>query len=93
MIEPAMIRGNHCTVHKYHWPPPQRTVKHHILPLEFGGPDIPGNLRLTCDTGHYNIHQAITDLRAGRTPKGTRKELELAQTAVDWIEGSRAIGG
>lgn len=76
------LRGDLCVIHRYHWPKPQRTVRHHCWPKEYGGPDVEENLINLCDTGHYNVHTAIEDLRRGRVPKGTRKELALAQYAM-----------
>lgn len=82
------IAGNFCSVHRYHWPPLTRTVKHHIRPQEFGGPTTSANLVLVCDTGHYNIHAALDALLAGKTPpKVTRGELELARQGYAAIRG------
>jgi len=67
------LAGNSCEVHKYHWPRPLRTVKHHIWPQEYGGPTVPTNLVLVCDTGHYNIHAVLDALLKGTTPPKTHK--------------------
>jgi len=83
-LEPHLtIAGNLCSVHKYHWPPPVRTVKHHILPKELGGPTTPDNLLLVCDNGHYSIH-AFMDarLRGFATPKVTKKEQHYAELGL-----------
>jgi hypothetical protein len=69
-----------CVVHRYHRPPPYRTVQHHIWPKAEGGPTVPENLVWVCDTGHYNVHAAIDQIRAGvEKPDGTRTEVKLAQ--------------
>lgn len=80
MIEPRALPGNLCTVHGYHYPTPLRTVKHHIVPQEYGGPTTPENLLLVCDNGHYAIHAIQDAMLAGTAiPKGTRKEYAYAQ--------------
>ena len=87
------IPGNSCVVHGSHWPVPLRTVKHHILPLEFGGPNVASNLVLTCDTGHYNIHTVLNALLKGETPpKSTRKERAYAQQGYDAIQAKVGPG-
>lgn len=88
MGEPRLtIAGDHCTVHGYHWPTPLRTVKHHVLPEAEGGKATPDNLELTCDTGHYNIHEILERLLAGRpiAHVGTKREREIA------VEGQKRI--
>ena len=45
-----------CQCCTKHVPAPRRTVIHHILPLSWGGPDIPSNKIVLCDTGHYIVH-------------------------------------
>jgi hypothetical protein len=59
MREPEALPGNSCSVHRYHWPRPTRTVLHHIWPLGMGGPDVKTNKVQVCDTGHYTIHGLI----------------------------------
>lgn len=75
------VVGNLCTVHGFwHRPQPTRTVKHHILPQEYGGPTTPENLVLVCDTGHYNIHAALDAMIHKKPiPKVTRRELAIAR--------------
>lgn len=82
------VPGNQCVVHGYHRPRPNRTVKHHIWPQEFGGPTVPANLVLVCDTGHYNIHARI-DWLLGKNmpePKVTRTERRLADQGFKAIK-------
>ena len=85
--ELTRIPGNFCTVHGYHYPKPLRTVRHHITPLAFGGPDTSANLVLVCDTGHYNIHAYLEWLIKpfSEEPKATRKEKALAKRGYDGI--------
>jgi hypothetical protein len=81
------LAGNHCTVHGYHRPTPLRTVLHHILPQEYGGPTVAANLVKVCDTGHYNIHACLDALLAGKPmPGGTRREKALARQGLDQIK-------
>lgn len=80
------LAGNHCTVHGYHWPPPTRTVKHHIQPLEYGGKSVATNIVLVCDNGHYSIHEALDALLAGEEPpKVTRHEMALARQGYEAV--------
>ena len=81
LATPLTMPGNRCVVHRYHWPVPARTVVHHILPQEYGGPDTPENKVPVCDTGHYNIHAFLDALVRGLKllPKVTRKEEALAR--------------
>lgn len=83
--EPRTLPGNHCVVHRYHWPPVQRTVRHHVWPLGMGGPDTAANLVNVCDTGHYSIHGALDALMRGEPPKGTREERRQAGIGFDRI--------
>jgi len=56
-----------------------RTVKHHILPQEFGGQTTADNLVWVCDTGHYNIHAALDAMIDKKpVPKVSRSELKVA---------------
>lgn len=51
-----------CQVHPgatYHRPKPLRLVVHHVQPLGMGGPDVPSNWVVTCDTGHFNLHRLM----------------------------------
>jgi len=75
------VAGNQCVVHgKTHRPDPLRTVRHHIWPQEYGGPTVPDNLVLVCDTGHYNIHTLLDLMLAGRgVPTAHRNELKYAR--------------
>lgn len=85
------ISGDHCTIHGYHWPPINRTVKHHIIPQEWDGPTTPENLLLVCDNGHYNIHLYLEALLSDQTPpKVTRKEKHYALVAFNHITGEGA---
>ena len=87
MLEPRTIPGNFCTVHGYHWPPPARTVRHHITPLGDGGPDTPENECLVCDTGHYNIHEYYNARKKGLTPpKVTRNERDIAEQGLAGLQ-------
>ena len=83
--EPEALYGNLCEVHAVHNFNPLRTVRHHIVPQEYGGKTEPGNMLLTCDTGHYNIHALLEMLRRdkGKLPRylGTRKERYWAREA------------
>lgn len=86
MGEAQRLPGNQCTVHRYHWPKPLRTVRHHVWPKEFGGPDSASNLVNVCDTGHYNIHAILTAyLKGAPLPKGTRMEKALARYGFEQI--------
>ena len=86
---PLRIPGNHCTVHRSHRPVPVRTVKHHIMPQEFGGLTEPDNLVWVCDTGHYSIHAALDALLDGKIPpKVARAELALAYRGYNAIRAS-----
>jgi len=90
MITPLTLVGNQCEVHKYHWPVPLRTVKHHIHPQEFGGPTTPANLVKVCDNGHYSIHTVLDALLRGKTPpKSTRRERQLAELGFTMIQTAR----
>lgn len=85
--EPLAIPGDHCVVHGYHRPVPARTVRHHIIPMEFDGPTNNENLVLICDTGHYNVHAYIDAVLKNRVPpKVTRKERALALAALAAIK-------
>lgn len=85
------IAGDLCVVHGYHYPKPTRTVSHHIVPQEFGGPDVAENRVWVCDTGHYNIHEVIRLTLSGHTPpKVTRSEQALAVRGLDGIAANKA---
>jgi hypothetical protein len=84
------IRGNHCIVHGYHWPVPVRTVRHHIWPKEWGGPDVESNLVNVCDTGHYNIHAYMDAAFGGKpVPKITKRERLYAELGLKAYYESR----
>ncbi|HXJ65149.1 MAG TPA: HNH endonuclease signature motif containing protein [Actinomycetota bacterium] len=87
------LDGNRCEVHRYHWPPVARTVHHHVIPLEFGGPDEVSNKVLTCDTGHYNIHARLEWLLGRRlySPKVTRKEAAIAARGAAGVRRNQAV--
>ena len=80
-----------CQAHSYHWPPPLRTVVHHITPLAMGGQDVPANRVEVCDSGHYNTHRCLDDLLHGVAPsRGTRKERALARQGYDaWVAAGK----
>jgi hypothetical protein len=84
MREPEALPGNSCTVHRYHWPRPTRTVLHHIWPLGMGGPDASSNKVKTCDTGHYTIH-GLLDWLVDNVPAS-------AMTAVSGLAGQYVAG-
>lgn len=96
MSEPVSFRAadRPCQVHKYHWPPLRRTVRHHVVPLSWGGVDDPANVVVTCDTGHYSIHELLDGLRAGKPPRGgTRQERRYASRGYEeWLR-SQPGGG
>lgn len=48
-----------CHIHLYHSPRPEYTERHHVLPLAWGGEDVPENTLLVCPTGHTNIHRLL----------------------------------
>lgn len=92
MVEPRLtLAGDHCVVHGYHWPTPLRTVRHHILPEAEGGKAVETNLVKTCDTGHYNIHDLLDLLLAGKPilHLGTRREREIATEGYKRIMAAR----
>jgi hypothetical protein len=83
------VLGDLCAIHGSHRPIPVRTVKHHIIPQEYGGPTVEQNLLLVCDTGHYNIHAAIDAMLASHPiPKVTRRELAYAMQGYHGIIAS-----
>jgi HNH endonuclease len=60
-----------CTVHRTHSPRSHTNHVHHIMPKEFGGPTLVGNLVVVCPTGHYNIHSLLDEyLKANGNPAG-----------------------
>jgi hypothetical protein len=68
-----------CELHRYHYPKPYRLVWHHLQPLGMGGPDNMGNMIGACDTGHYNIHGALSALVFGKPmPKNTTRSERFA---------------
>lgn len=50
-----------CTGTGRHSPKPARTVLHHVVPLSWGGPDVPANKVVLCDNHHYGAHTAIDE--------------------------------
>ena len=90
---PALrVLGDFCKVHAYHYPKPLRTVKHHIWPQEYGGPTVPENLVLVCDTGHYAIHTILETLLAGKPLApgfGGRNERKLARRGFEAIQAAK----
>jgi hypothetical protein len=94
MSEPeSFLASEHpCEVHGYHYPPPWRTVTHHVVPLGWGGADEPPNKVRTCDNGHYAIHGGLDELRAGKPLRaGTRKERRYALRGYqEWLRSQPA---
>lgn len=54
-----MLPTMECQAHLSHCPEPLNFATHHILPLSWGGPDIPSNKVRVCATGHENIHTVL----------------------------------
>lgn len=76
-----------------HVPAPLRTVRHHVWPLGWGGPDSGGNRVQCCDTCHYAVH-AVLDAwrRAGRGPLGHAQTRDLLGLPDGWALGRWALG-
>ncbi len=74
-------------------PDPQPVVvpdEHHIWPLEYGGPNVPGNRVVVCPNGHRNIHTYIQTVRAGGPAvKVTRRERQLAEQGLAAIAAAQ----
>jgi hypothetical protein len=87
----ARMPPERCELHKYHWPRPYRLVWHHEQPLGMGGPDTDENKRGACDTGHYNVHGALTALVFNRPmPRVTRSEQACAQRGYTrWVTAGK----
>lgn len=51
--------GQHCHCVSDHRPAPLELNRHHILPLEHGGPDVAGNIAWLCPTTHVNVHELL----------------------------------
>lgn len=50
-----------CNCVSYHSPVPQHLVRHHIVPLSYGGPDTEDNIVWLCPTAHGNVHKLLWD--------------------------------
>ncbi len=80
-----------CALHRDHRPLPLRLVAHHVLPKASGGRTEPGNLAVICDTGHYNVHEILAALLAGKVLPGgfgSRSERGMAQRGHDLIQAT-----
>ena len=78
-----------CQLHGYHSPKPLVIVKHHVVPLSCGGPDLASNWLMVCDTGHRNLHTLMGPIFNGlpMPTGGTGKERATARLALQrWIE-------
>lgn len=51
-----------CSLGSRHTPKPARTVKHHKIPLSWGGPNTVANQIDCCDNHHYAIHVVLDEL-------------------------------
>jgi hypothetical protein len=69
--------GRHCQCVAEHRPAPLELNRHHILPLEHGGPDVAGNIAWLCPTAHVNVHELLRLIiaRGGRLPWAEALEL------------------
>lgn len=83
-----------CQIHRYHYPPPYRTVTHHVLPLGMGGEKKPPNEVRACDGCHYAVHGCLDDLLAGRPMRGgTRSQRRYALRGYEEWRRSQPAGG
>lgn len=61
--------GQDCECVAYHSPVPGHLVRHHIIPLSYGGPDTESNVVWLCPTAHGNVHKLLWDYeREGGLP-------------------------
>lgn len=51
--------GESCPCVKYHAPKPVELHIHHILPLSWGGPEIPANEIFICPNAHVSVHELL----------------------------------
>jgi hypothetical protein len=85
-----MTHASPCQIHRYHSPHVVDTDVHHIVPLSWGGPNIPSNKVSICPTGHRNVHELLREYAEfGGTPpweircRFSVAERELAQRGWD----------
>lgn len=50
-----------CACVTWHVPAPQHLVRHHVVPLSWGGPDTEENTVWLCPTTHGNVHRLLWD--------------------------------
>lgn len=77
-----------CQLHARHTPTPLVIIKHHVIPLGMGGPDLASNWAWCCDTGHRNVHTLMGPIANGKPmpARGTASERALAQAGYDgWV--------
>ncbi len=48
-----------CDCVTEHRPTPMVYERHHILPLAWGGPDVPENVVTVCPTTHRGVHELL----------------------------------
>lgn len=68
--EKALATEHPCANPVHHAPPPARSVRHHILPLEAGGTNTDDNKVWLCDTDHYTVHHIMYEWAQGRVVHG-----------------------
>lgn len=51
--------GRRCRCVAAHSPQPLELNRHHVLPLEHGGPDVESNVVWLCPTAHVNVHELL----------------------------------
>src|SRR5215217_7052766 len=94
--------GAICYCSKNHQPAPLELNRHHILPLENGGPNTADNVVWNCPTTHVNVHEILRLLIKFQEPEGTLTywtvnamyEQPLNRYAYDVaFEGARRING
>jgi len=75
-----------CQIHKQHYPVPRTSVRHHIWPVEHGGPDTEDNVVYVCPTSKGNLEQLLQEYlwSQGQAPqlftrRYSQKERELAE--------------
>lgn len=50
-----------CECVAHHSPKPTHLVRHHIVPLSYGGPDTETNTIWLCQSTHGNVHRLLWD--------------------------------
>lgn len=61
--------GEGCACVSSHTPSAYVPNRHHVIPLSWGGPDVPENTVMLCPNSHSSVHRLLNEyIRSGGLP-------------------------